>query len=480
MKLGAVLVAAITAIGCQMNASLGPEWGGKGWREITTPHFVIDTDARDYRAMEIARTLEVTRAAMMGVAFTLAPEPPGRTRVIAIERDHRGVFPTGAKGFNLVVRPLERVIAFRSTDLDPIPGTFHHELAHHLSLFYWPIQPPWFAEGFANYLQSVHFDPEKKVVNMGIPPKWIGRVTPSSRMTTADILAVTKAHEAESEEVRRSFYANAWLLVTHLMNHHTSGFGDFQQGIGLLQDWRGVWKRTLPEPEVIDREIQAHFEEQTFVVQTVPFEPPEFQQTVRRLPPSAVSGLLAWLSLASRDPKTTVSLVEEALGKDAADIHALAVKFFRMAPLYAPSVAKTATDAHPENGLAWLMASYAAPDPESRLLAIERARRLAPDHWGVRMRLAQEKIEGGQAAQALVDTRFALRAGGALNHVVTAHLTALLANRRCRDANRLLANDIPGWTPDALEKLREVATPERAWCNAHPDYNTPNTRLPRE
>jgi hypothetical protein len=93
-----VLVAAITATSCQMNASLGPEWSGKGWREITTPHFVIDTDARDYRAMEIARTLEVTRAAMMDVAFILAPEPPGRTRVIAIERDHRVCFRQAPRG----------------------------------------------------------------------------------------------------------------------------------------------------------------------------------------------------------------------------------------------------------------------------------------------------------------------------------------------------------------------------------------------
>jgi hypothetical protein len=98
----------------------------------------------------------------------------------------------------------------------------------------------------------------------------------------------------------------------------------------------------------------------------------------------------------------------------------------------------------------------------------------------VRLRLAEEKIRQGHAAAALVDTRVALRAGGPLKDVVAAHLAALLANRRCRDANRLLMNTIPGWRLEALETLRENHTPERAWCDAHPGFNTPNNQLPAE
>ena len=63
--------------------------------------------------------------------------------------------------------PLRRLIAFTPGRQSSVPDVIVHELAHDLSHWYMPLQPPWFAEGPAVYLENVKFDPATRQAAMG-------------------------------------------------------------------------------------------------------------------------------------------------------------------------------------------------------------------------------------------------------------------------------------------------------------------------
>src|SRR5262249_33907364 len=61
-----------------------PGGGGPPWQEITSEHFVIDTNLEPEVAKATARQLENLRKAMIEVVFPREPLPPPPLRVLAL------------------------------------------------------------------------------------------------------------------------------------------------------------------------------------------------------------------------------------------------------------------------------------------------------------------------------------------------------------------------------------------------------------
>src|SRR5690349_12434351 len=69
-----------------------PKAGGPAWQEITTEHFVVDTDLAPDDAALIVRQLENLRKVMIEVVFGGEPEPTPRMRVLALRQDEYAHF----------------------------------------------------------------------------------------------------------------------------------------------------------------------------------------------------------------------------------------------------------------------------------------------------------------------------------------------------------------------------------------------------
>jgi hypothetical protein len=112
-------------------ASLLAGCGGAGWAtwhpasdrwiEIVTPHFVIDTDLGQPRALSMAHALEDSRAALLASAWPGAKAPRGRTRVMLFARQRDlGRYAGGNNQRVVFTRPgFERLLAFTARRNDP-------------------------------------------------------------------------------------------------------------------------------------------------------------------------------------------------------------------------------------------------------------------------------------------------------------------------------------------------------------------------
>jgi hypothetical protein len=154
------------------------------WIRLDTPHFSISSNLEPRSAERIARTLEETRACLLALAWTGASDPRGRTQVVVFARpsefEHFVGEPTAA-GIAVSHSQNERTIAFRPGGESDVPKVVVHELAHDLSQWFMPLQPPWFAEGLAVYLENVKFDPATRQAAMGELSldslRWLGQTS---------------------------------------------------------------------------------------------------------------------------------------------------------------------------------------------------------------------------------------------------------------------------------------------------------------
>ncbi len=106
-------------------------------------------------------------------------------------------------------------------------------MAHDLSRWFIPVQPIWFSERLAVYLQSVRFDPEQHLAIMGEPARWLlDMIRLQPRLDLEQLFAIERM--PTSPTTVRQVYASSWALVDHLLNVHDREFGEFQEAISRL------------------------------------------------------------------------------------------------------------------------------------------------------------------------------------------------------------------------------------------------------
>src|SRR5262245_41317046 len=93
------IIACLPLAGC-IGSSLPktPAHGGPAWQEITTDHFVVDTDLETADANAIRRQLENHRSGMTQLVFGGEPAKAPRMRVLALRQDEYAHFGHVASG----------------------------------------------------------------------------------------------------------------------------------------------------------------------------------------------------------------------------------------------------------------------------------------------------------------------------------------------------------------------------------------------
>jgi hypothetical protein len=422
-----------------------PARGGPAWRELTSEHFVVRSDLEPDEVVEVVRTLEEIRAAMLTMWVGLL-EPIGRTPVIALSSSELAAFA----GFEFDGYYFRR---------PPFPGTVvaagntwkrsetvKHELAHELAHHFEPIQPTWYAEGLAMYLETTRYDREKRYSILGEPSeagtdffRKGGSPSPADELLgplPIDLLELTR------------FYATSWLLTHYLINQRRDAYERFKRRIGALEPGAAAFRAEFPDLDSagLYSELTKYVSSGHYTMLGRKLPPWVGTPGIRTLPDAEVHGVRAFLytSLHARDQSPNLiaarAELDEAVSAASPPIEALAVAFYSPDLKYRlgrPELAALAIKNHPESWMAWMMLADASPrqDPAAGV-ALIRAFGVAPHESEVLVRLAAMKASEGKWDEALALSQTALPAGAHHPELWLIHTAALMRTGHCEEARR--------------------------------------------
>lgn len=337
-----------------------PSKGGPAWRELTSDHFTLWTDASEGRARELMRDMEDLRHVVIGIGFHGGGD--GRVLVIALrDLDEARAFMPGeframaSEANSYIHQPMIMMAA------DAEREVVVHELVHTISQTVIPVQPRWFAEGLAKYFDSVVMDRERGTVDLGRAPTYRGEPMVLSRlMSLRQLVACDGLHCVD-----RHFYAAAWALFTYLMNVKK---GDVRTYIPMiasanLDELEAEMKRWL----VNGSHTVLHF--------NVTF--PSYSVTARDLGDADVHAARALLRLEFQERPDLAKLdASAALAIDPTHVMAAFLVYRAGQPLDVEK-ARAVAAAHPDDWRAQLMLAYAVKQGDEAGAAFTRACELA-------------------------------------------------------------------------------------------------------
>jgi len=240
----AAVLTTVTAVASCATVPPCPAKGGRSWRELTTEHFVLRTDLDQDDAVRVLRTLEETRSAMLIGVWPNFEIQAQSTPVFALDSTAELTSYTGP----LSSAKHQYAPPFPAFILVPDRGagtTVKHELAHQLGLQVLAAQPPWFSEGIATFLQTIHPDSQddaRMVIGDADPDLY--RLFRYAAPTSLDEL-LGKMPDSPIERAR--FYATSWVLVHYLYNHRPEQLRDFERRLGRLQPAPAAFRAAFPD-----------------------------------------------------------------------------------------------------------------------------------------------------------------------------------------------------------------------------------------
>ena len=388
-----------------------PAKGGPTWLEVTSRNVTLRTDLEEANAREMIQRLEEIRAAMLAFVWPGAPEPAVRTNAVVLRSiGEFAVFtrephsPPEVWGFRSEDAPFEPFVALGGTDYRSL-RVLTHELVHDLSTWYMPIQPAWYAEGLAKFLETIDYDRKSGVFEVGRPPPDIGRSSMSGRFHATSLL--DDGFSEDSPDMG-DFEARAWLLVHFLINTRPRDFDRLSGALAAAQSTAVAWSRVLPDLtfDRLDAALDGYAWRGVGQIVRGHMTAPAPHIEVREMTDAEVHVVRAQL-LQSSVPGTVPDLtgarheLDEALASDPTNVGAFARRLVWFTPPDQRSQFAAAAEgiaaAHPADWLAWLTVDLTARSASERRSALVRA--LAIDR-------NQPAVLNDLAALALAENRF--------------------------------------------------------------------------
>ena len=389
-----------------------PAKGGPTWLEVTSSNITLRTDLDEASARETIERLEEIRAAMLALVWAGAPEPAVRTNVVVLRsirefavftRDPQS--PPKVWGFRGEDPPFEPIVALAGTDYRSL-RVLTHELVHDLSAWYMPIQPAWYAEGLAKFLETADYDRKSSILETGRPLPDTARVSMSGRFHASALL---DDDFSEDTPDIAAFEARAWLLVHFLINAHPREFDRLSAGLEATRSTKEAWARALPDLtfDRLDEALDDYARSGVYRIVRRAISVPAPHVEVREMRDADVHVVRAQLLRSSPVPGTVPDLagarreLDEALASDPTNVGAFARRLVWFTPPDQRSqfsaAAEAIAGAHPKDWLAWLMVDLTARSRSVRRTALARA--LAIDR-------NQPAVLNDLAAADLAENRF--------------------------------------------------------------------------
>lgn len=438
------------------------------WLEAETPHFRVYSEGSEGKLREFALLLEDYDALLRDLTGTRTEPSPNKLRVYLVRgsgqlRQIRDV-SSDVAGFYHAAPGGIAAFAIRHDTPGPFglesEDVLFHEYAHHFMLQYFPYSyPAWYAEGFAEYLMTAEFRPDRVEVGHFAANRAYGLV--NRPWLPADKFFTGRPGEFRGEHAAL-FYGQAWLAV-HYINR-TPGkpqalrayLRDIGAGTPAAQAFQAAFGTDF---EGFQKELRRYLKGRmtySALARTGSASPPI---DIRRLPPSADDLLLPlahlqagvgkrWaperlaqvrrdaarfpddafaqrvLALAEAqigDPAAAIAAADTLLGRDANDVEAL----------FAKGWAQLALARRPTSDTERLLAQARA--------TFVRAHKVAPTHVPTLFAYAAAQMAGRPPSKNATEVLFL--ANSLAPQVAQISLTAAYAalhNQRFEDAATLL------------------------------------------
>jgi len=441
------LLALAAAVGCATapRTFRCPTAGGPPWREMASEHYVLRTDLPDAEAGELLGKIERLRSAVaVGLPGGATP-PEGRVDVVAFRtlEEYQPFSPDGALGYYVRYEGGPPRIVVPGEIGDWQHAMLAHEITHDFLSVKYRRQPRWFAEGLAEYMESIDFDSSGSRVTVGAPVQDRLKRARKAKVPVSEVLAWEGGPGARPV---LDYYSASWLLVHWLVHTRPGAFAQYADGLASGSTPEAAWRAALPafDPdrpetlEALDAELaeyaraemhrhRLHGEPRTVVAY---FEKP--------MPPAEVHAvrLEIWQFGSEPNPKGLRAEVEEALLEDPA--HPIALEYLaaleRADPL---PYARRAVRGHPNDARAQTFLAEALDGPvlaAEREAALRRAAEIAPRNAAALHNLAEALLQNGKASEALPVARKAAQLAPWSPPVLAGYAAVLASLGQCAEA----------------------------------------------
>jgi len=463
-----------------------PAAGGPAWQEITTEHFIIDTDLDAAQADAMVRQLENLRKVMAETVFGGEPPPRPRARVLALRVDEYRHFDrvyVGTFVSSVLFQPM--LITSPGGDWDTFSADIRkHELAHYVSSLYIDIglQPRWFAEGLADYLETIRYDDKTGAVEVGHHPPDYQYLENIKQATSDELWAWDREEPYDALTAR--LYQTSWAALHYLFDQRPADLLDYERALARGEDARKSWNRIFPDLEGVglDDAIRKYVHKRDYKITKATVQPATANVKTRGLGEPDVLAWRATLYMAlqknsKRTPEESKTLAAEnvtaSLKQSESSFWAHQVNLFYFDTV--PSsidLAKQAISSEQDNWLAWLWYSEVlrrakGPLAEQRATLVKALER-APDNRVALTQFSWVEARSGNWKSALESAAKAVHSPPVATDSMLAYAVALAHSGQCGDA-RTVENEVAKRLKDKVPKdVAEVLAENHQFCAADP------------
>jgi tetratricopeptide (TPR) repeat protein len=442
-----------------LGASASADKGSTGWMEVRTEHVTLKTDLSPEQARRAALAVERTRAALLAAAWGGAKlqAEPIEVVVFANQQDFLRYFGRNITGLfthgefpptAFLYGPPDKWERRATLALEETTSVLKHELVHHLAAFVYRRQPRWFAEGLAQYLETLRISEDEKTATLGEVNLQALAAYRAFRVSIADVFAWGGKFDAQDETKTAGLYGKSWLLVHWLNNVHPEEFAKYQTLLQKGIDPDKAWKVAFPSLTNDDIEVQLHqyvdhgdyhyFVVPIASVGAISKERPLLSADVHAI--RAKAALTGGNTLVDGSTQLADGQAElaAALADDPANVRASLMKLPLVKPEERPVLGRRATEAHPDDGLAWLLLADSLQGVpggwDEQTQAYQKAIALLPDNPLAFNNLAWMYLQKGRAQEALPLAVSAVRLAPWESSMLYTLASALASVGRCSEA----------------------------------------------
>jgi len=321
------LGAALAGLGC---ASAAPHLDP--WLEVRTPNFVVLSPRSEAATLELARDLERFRSVVELVTGKRIPASRVPLRVYALDAGtYRSYGAPGIAGF-FFDSPRRNTIVLGAgrRGWGEARVVLQHEYVHFLlrnRTRY--AYPPWYDEGFAEFLSNVEMGPEGILVGRPLRQR-IATLPQVGWLPVGEVLS-RRSFEGLREDQLAAFYSESWLLVHYLNLGRESVDTRAELALYLkglregLDDEQAARRAFGADSATLGHRLQRYLQADRYSYVTI--DPEHLgaaaEPQLRALSPAEVASALGWLSLHVGKFEQAQRHYRAALAADPGDARAL-------------------------------------------------------------------------------------------------------------------------------------------------------------
>ncbi|MFZ5443062.1 MAG: DUF1570 domain-containing protein [Myxococcota bacterium] len=226
---------------------------GRGWKVLETERFTLTTDLEPELAQQAARLLSQSLTGLNAL-FARAPvKQDVRIEVVAMADglDFERRFGRRVGGFAaskpnhvtlVLYGPPDRWFERSELTYEGTESVVNHELAHAILRRYFPVQPRWFAEGMAEFLETFRWL-DATHVRLGDPNLASYRAYRAIRSLSVGDLDRWEQMSTQRDLEVAGHYGLSWAFVHYLRNREPQSLGRYMSA--LAEQPAQAWARTF-------------------------------------------------------------------------------------------------------------------------------------------------------------------------------------------------------------------------------------------